>query len=234
MSSPFAIGDELLAEELNDLKMVFEVVKYTTSSTWVKPPGLSRLYVRGVGGGASAGGTAATGGGQYATSSGGGAGGYFEKVFLESELGLSETVDIGSGGAATAAGANNGNDGGVTRFATGKAYVLTANGGIKGLAGVAVISANNVAGGAGGTASGGDINLTGGYGGPGMMTVANGIAAFGGASRLSGSIVTANTGASQAGLLYGGGSSGASAGPGSGALAGQAGAAGIVILWNCY
>lgn len=237
MTTPFAIGDELLAEKLNDLKMTFTVQLFTASGTWIKPDGLSRLYVRGVGCGGGGGGVAATSGVQLASSGGGGGGGYFEKLFLASALANTESVDIGAAGLAGAAGANNGGTGGVVTFATGKAYVLTGNGGVGGTGGGAAGGFVNAIGGAGGTATGGDINLTGGVGGTGLVLSATAAYAnnFGGASHLSEMAVPAvgNT-SGNVGLIYGGGASGALNGISQAARAGSAGALGLVIVWNCF
>lgn len=209
-----------------------QIFNVGTGQTWNKPTRAKRVVVELVGAGASAGGTAVCAGGQFAASSGGGAGGYCKKLFLASVLSASETIDVGAGGVGAAAGNNNGNNGNISRFAVGKAYVVTASGGVAGLGSGAVGGANNLDGGAGGAATGGDINVPGGYGGPGVVTVANGIVANGGSNPLSSSVATI-AGASVAGQQYGGGSSGASAGAGP-AKPSAAGANGVCIVDTYY
>lgn len=234
----FAIGDELLAEELNDLKMTFTMQVFTASGTWVKPDGLSRLFVRVQGGGGTGGGTAATAAGQNANSAGGGGGGYAEKLLLASQLSNSETVDVGAGGTPPAAGNNVGGTGGISRFATGKSYVVTANGGVGGAGSPSSAGQQVLLGGVGGTASGGDFNIQGGQGGPGYIFAGtvNGFFNRGGSAFLSPGEVHAPIAVTQgtAGKLYGGGSTGAIQIASSAAQAPLAGAAGIVIVWNCF
>lgn len=235
MTVPFAIGDELLASALNDLKMTFTLQKFTSAGTWIKPDGLSRLYVEVVGGGGSGGGVGATGVGQAAEGSGAGGGGYARKLLLASALASTETVDVGAGGAVSGAG-GNGNTGGNSIFATGKAYAVTGNGGGGGIA-MAATTLAAVNGAAGGSGAGGDVTFEGSDGGNGFVT--GGIPVGfnnGGASFLSALAVRAvNVSASgKAGKQYGGGSTGAVNGASQAARASLAGASGIVIVWNCF
>lgn len=236
MTDPFAIGDELLAEELNDLTMTFTEQLIAATGTWVKPDGCSRLFVRGVGSGGGSGGVAATGAGDMAASGGGGSGGYFEKLFLASALANSESVTINAAGTGGAAGANNGGTGGATTFADGKAYILTGNGGVGGTGSFASAGAS-FQGGAGGTATGGTLNIRGGIGGIGMTDggPTAQLANWGGMSKLSGQApaLTAS-GVGNAGELYGGGGGGSFNSVSQAARAGAAGALGGVLLWNCF
>ena len=237
MTTPFAIGDELLAEKLNDLEMTFTVQVFPSTGTWIKPDGLSRLWVRVQGAGGGGGGVAATSAVQLASAGGGGGGGYAEKLFLASALANTETVDIGAAGLAGASGANPGGTGGTTNFATGKAYLVAAAGGIGGGGGVAAGGFLNSFGGGGGNASGGDININGGVGGTGLVlsTTAVYVNNPGGASRMSGSAPSiGSSGSGTVGLAYGGGASGAFNNVSQGARPGAAGATGLVIVWNCF
>lgn len=211
----------------------------TGATSWFKPSNMVACIAEGCAGGGSGGGNPSTASGQSAISGGGGGGGYFRKLFLAGALAADETVRVGAGGAASAS-AGNGNTGGTSRFAEGKAYALEALGGVGGLAGTAVSGAGpfNSSGGAGGTASGGDINLSGGAGGNGVAISGGGIAVnFGGAA--GGGLSTSaqasvNIGSGFAGKLYGGGSSGCVSVGVTGSQASLAAAQGIVIVTHLF
>lgn len=114
---------------------------FTTSGTWTRPPGVTKVYVK-VWGGGGGGTFAGTGGG------GGGAGGYAEGFIAVSG---NVTVTVGAGGAHQQNGANSSFAGDTT---------ITANGGTGALP-------SDLVGGAGGTASGGGFNRSGNSGGTG-------------------------------------------------------------------
>jgi hypothetical protein len=87
-----------------------QVVEFTSSDTWTKDAGLQRIRVQawGAGGGGGRGDGSSAG-------TGGGGGGYFEKWLEASELGATETVTIGTGGAGAAT-SGNGSAGSNTTF----------------------------------------------------------------------------------------------------------------------
>ncbi len=111
---------------------------FTSSGTWTKPTGITKVLVKLVGGG---------GGGGYNSGGGGGGGGYAEGVVsVTGDI----SVTVGTGGSGTTGG--TGGTGGTSSFST-----LSATGGGGGVA-------SGGAGGAGGTGNG-TLNFTGGIGG---------------------------------------------------------------------
>lgn len=108
-----------------------DVQEFTSGGTWTKPSGASRVLVRLWGAGGSG---ASSASGSPDDASGGGGGAYTEAWFDASDLGATETVTIGSGGAGVLGGggaATPGNDGGNSSFGS----LLQANGGKGGNAG---------------------------------------------------------------------------------------------------
>lgn len=174
----------------------------TASGTYTPTAGASRAIVFVTGGGA--GGTTGTGSG---SESGGGAGA--TAIFFMNGV-SAQTVTIGSGGAAGAAG-------GSSAFGT-----VTANGGSA--------AASQSLGGRGGTAANGTLNLGGGDGGSGTNATGNSQGGEGGASFWGGGGAggqTANShNAGAAAQAYGAGGGGGSYSAG----AGGAGAPGVVLI----
>lgn len=134
------------------------------SAPYVKATGVfgvpSFIEVDFIGGGAGSGGCTTTGG---AASGGGGMGGRAKRRFNASQLGASETIVIGDGGAGGANTGGTGTNGSNTTFGA----LITCNGGT---ASIGATANATRAGGAGGTATGGDINITGMGGGPVIST----------------------------------------------------------------
>ncbi|MGY6246700.1 phage tail-collar fiber domain-containing protein [Bosea thiooxidans] len=100
---------------------------YNASATWTKPANLNFVRVRECGAGASGGMSSGTGGtlGQYWGGAGGN-GGYVEAYIMAADLGATQAVTVGAGGAArlTSGGAQAGANGGGSQFS----YLFAAGG----------------------------------------------------------------------------------------------------------
>ena len=191
---------------------------FTSSGTWTRPAGVTKIKVMGVGGGGSGG---ESNWDQEFFGGGGGSGGYFDKFMDVSSI-SSVAVTIGAGAAGQA---GFGQDGGNTTFGS----YCTGEGGSGGKA-----TYNSSSGGEGGAATGGDINIRGGGGGAGAaagnahgvnFTGQGGASFFGGGSH--GCTRYARTSAPAA--WGSGGSGGAANGSGS-QQNGNAGQDGILIV----
>lgn len=184
---------------------------FTSSGTWTKPNGLTRVRVTVVGSGGGGGGGwsgAPAGGG------GGGGGGAAIKVIEAASLGATETVTVGAAGAAGAAGSGGtGGSGNTSSFGS----HASATGGGGGPAG----NQDTVA--AGGIGSSGDINIAGGGGARRGSTPGG----TGGSSIMSGGGKGGSSGAAGSAGTHGSGGGG---GASDADRAGGAGGAGIVIV----
>lgn len=206
-----------ITKELTKRVRVYQVAD--SPATWTKPAGLQYVIVK-VQGGGGGGKTPSAGNNQCA--SGGGGGGYSERKIEEADLGATETVTIGSGGAVD-------NSGNASSFGT----LAVGNGGTVGNDG-------NAVGGAGGTATTGDVNIAGQDGG---ISFGNGAASLahggdGGDSVLGkggfGAVISGGTLNGSAGIKYGGGGGGGARNS-SGTLSNPtAGADGVVIVEEFY
>lgn len=142
---------------MTGLGMVLQV--FTTSGTYTPSPGMRFCISELLGAGASGARMIST-----ATSSnidlatGGGGGGYSKRLLTQAQIGASQTVTIGNGGAAKTAN-GSGNNGGTTSLGS----LHSATGGFGGAADTAPAAFN---GGNGGNGVGGDINMRGGPGCP--------------------------------------------------------------------
>ena len=130
------------------------VQTFTSSGTWTRPSGITKVImeVQGAGGSGSE-----FGNHDYATAGSGG--GYAKKLLDVSSI-SSSTITVGAGGAAATTGA--GSNGGLSSWADGT-NTITGNGGTGG--GTSVANTSIV----GGSASGGDINITGAHGSGGSQ-----------------------------------------------------------------
>ena len=206
---------------------------FTSGGTYTPTTGMDFCIVEVVGGGGGSGGIPATTATETSASPGGGGGGYARKVFASATIGASQTVTIGAGGTAGAAGANAGGNGGTTSLGS----LITATGGDGSIAGVVTGTTYVVRKGAsGGNGTLGDINVNGNPGGNLVIiynatTDRRGFSGWGGSSVLGGSIqglVTTN--GTAPGLDYGGGAGGSYNLASQAARAGAAGGNGICII----
>lgn len=195
------------------------IVKFETSGTYTPTSGMKFCVVEMVGGGGSTAGLSSTSAGQYAQNSGGGGGGYCKKIFTSLDVGASQSITVGVGGAAAIAG-GTGTAGGNSIFGS----FMTANGGSS--------SGFGIFTGAGGIATGGDINIQGQAGFTSSATTGTpGFPGAGGSSILGyGGIVYAVSSTGNPGQNYGGGASGQYNTPSSASKGGSAGAPGICII----
>ncbi|MCC6717372.1 MAG: hypothetical protein IT555_05765 [Acetobacteraceae bacterium] len=207
-----------LAFRLPELRPGFATMQaFTADTSFVVPPGVTRLRVRAIGGGGGGGGNTASGGG-----GGGGGGGYAEGVFAVGP-GQVIAVGVGAGGAAgsnasgSAAG-NSGGNGGASSFGT----FLSAAGGSGGQGSLAGGQGNS---GPGGVGSGGSVNMGGAAGNAGFSAGSAGYGGHGGSAAAGGGGGAASSGLPSPGAVPGGGGAG-----GGGNFAGAAGAAGLVIV----
>lgn len=210
-------------------------VVFTASGTFLKAnyPGARAFRIRVVGGGGSGAGAGGASGGMNSYGTGGGSGAYAESLITNpATIPSSVAVTVGAGGAATAAGAIDGNDGGASSFGT----LVAAGGGGKGYTKPNTALGGYVQGGTGGTATAGQIQQGGTPGSTGMgrdtlcQSGNGGSSIFGGGGFGSATGAGSGANAGNPGQAFGAGGSGAAVNAGGTARASGAGAAGVVIV----
>ena len=184
------------------------VQTFTSSGTWTKPSGITKVVVEVQG----AGGAGGTINGSYASP--GAAGGYAKKFIDVSSI-SSSTVTIGSGGAGVTSG--SGNNGGASSWADGT-NTISCGGGSGG------DGSTNYYSYVGGTATGGDINIPGGDSNYIRSSGRDSMFGFGGPDSSASSSFTGGSSPNARG--YGAGGS-----PSYTATSGNGGD-GIVIVWE--
>lgn len=232
-----AAGSKVRASDVSRLQYGYvysETVYYTTNGNFSKGSyaGLQAVRVRVQAAGNAGGGAPATGASQTSGGSGGASGGYAESFLLAASLAATETVTVGTGGTGVSGAA--GNEGGDSSFGT---LVVADHGDANsvGLSSTVAGTPGLVSGGRGTYTQTGQLTIAGAGGGAGgRLGTTGALGGVGGSSPLgeggSGNGITTGTGQGQAGKGYGSGGSGSCIGPSNSALAGGAGADGIVII----
>lgn len=205
---------------------------FATAGTFTYTPtaGTRKVKVRVIGGGGGGGGCGATTASNAAAGAGGSGGGYTESTITSGFSGVS--VVVGAGGTAGAAGANNGGNGSGSSFGA----LLSATGGGGGTGSVAVATVFSLGSDPAGIGTGGSINAQGSGGSPSIITtIQNYQSGVGGGSSFGGGASQrrfSDQGVGRPGVGPGAGGSGAASGGSTttAALAGGAGAPGIVIV----
>lgn len=164
---------------------------YTSNNTWIAPAGVNSVDAEGWGAGGGGGGS----NNSSDTQAGGGGGGAFAKKYgITVTPSTGYTVTVGAAGTGGAAGnpANDGVDGGSSKFNDGSSDVMIAIGGSGGKKGTASVGA----GGAGGTtaASTGDVKYSGGAGSAGNGISSGGAGGGGAGSAGNGGDASGSTG----------------------------------------
>ncbi len=206
--------------------------KFTASGTYTPTSGMRYCVVECVGGGGGGGGCAATTAGEISVGGGGGSGSYSRVLLTDSQVGVSQVVTVGSGGASNSSGNT-----------TSVGTLITAGGGgaaVGGSAGTGfVLTAGGNGGGAGTSTAGIFFSQPGNAGGYGIAIGSGntGIAGLGAGSSLGGGAlggVASNTGVPGANAANntgaGGGGACATNSAGGSALDGGTGGSGIVII----
>lgn len=190
-------------------QVVIQTFNISGANTYTPTAGMKYCIVECIGAGGGGGGAGATSAVQAAAAGGGGGGGYGRAVFSAATIGVSQSVTIGTGGAAGSTAPGSGGNGTNTIFG---ANLIVAAGGVGGtLSNAGVLS--TVAGGAGGGVGLGTISVAGESGQPGFSifsTTASFNSGSGGASAYGGGGASkVVSGAGITGGTPGGGGSGA-------------------------
>jgi hypothetical protein len=220
-------------EDFEDLG-IQSVQVFTSSDTWTRPAGITRVVVEVLGGGGGGGASAATSGGESSGGSGGGGGGYAKRLIDVSAI-ASATVTVGAGGAGGSSGGASGSTGGTSEWDDGTNVVAATGGGLGSGGGASSGTRPWIGGLGGGVGSGGHINVSGQGGGYGFVAGTVGGGGFGGNSGKGGggtrqiAVSVAEEGSD--GDMGGGGGGGA-VGESQTFVNGGDGGDGIVIVWE--
>jgi hypothetical protein len=209
------------------------IKQFTANGTYTPTTGMVYCIIEVWGGGGSGGGAGTTASTQCSVGGGGGAGGYSRGVYSATTIGSSQTVTI-PGATAGNSGAS-GSSGGTCTVGS----LIKATGGAGGSYGAGVIDYQIANGGTGGVGSLGVVNTYGENGAGGYAGITVGVWSLSGAGGASAvgqqgagkSIITATGGsAGVAAAGYGSGGGGALNTVSQSAVAGGAGAPGLVII----
>jgi len=218
----------------NEFGRLLNIQKFTDNGTYIPTPGMKKVRIRIAGGGGGSGGASATTAAQTSASGGGAAGSYAEALLTAADIGMSQPVIVGAGGAGGTASGTTGTGGG-TGGATSVGALLSAPGGFGSIFAIAIAGGAYglmVSGYPGAPASGGNlVSMAGAPGYPGIAVNSSTLAGHGGSGPLgSGGLGTGTNGAISPGIGYGAGAGGVAVGPSLPARNGSSGAGGIVIF----
>ena len=202
---------------------------FTSSGSYTPSAGTSSIIVEAVGGGGGGGGGYSTSSGQSAVGGGGGAGGYGKARFTSGFSSVAVTIGAGgTGGAPNSSTA--GSTGGTTSFGS----LLVCGGGGGGTFCSNWASPIHTSSAPSGTVSGANICSYSASAGPAGYYANNGWLSGGGASSPfgRGGIQVGSTQVGAAATGYGSGGGGASVSSANSGVAGGAGSAGMVIVWE--
>ena len=202
------------------------IVSFTSNGTYTPPANLISALVTCVGGGGGGAGVDATGATDFGVGSAGAGGATVIKSYTRAALLPSVAVTVGTGGAAGAAGQNDGQPGGASTF-----LGMSAGGGAGGLS-VAVGATALISGVLGGTGSGGDLNIAGGNSVQATISASCLVPSDAGSSLWSTSQTSGGPSSNNAGKLYGGGGGSTWNTQNMVAKAGNAGGDGVVIIYE--
>lgn len=226
---------EAALSDLEDRGYLFlQQVRFTASGAFIKAsyPDARLARIRVQGGGGGGGGAQANAAGNNAAAGGGQGGGYAESLVAVSGMVASVTVTVGAGGTAGGTtGSGSAGTGGTSSFGS----TVVAGGGAGGTNGGTSTTWFFIVGGSSVQTLTGDITAGGQDGGPGIR---NGTAyvsgqqcgGTGGSSQMGGGGRGSANAQGVAGRNYGGGGGGSSTAASAAAIAGTAGAPGIVIV----
>jgi hypothetical protein len=218
------------------------VQTFTADGTWTKPAGCIRIIIEGVGGGGGSGGVDGQGTDTAGATAGGGSGAYGLTTVLNVSAISSASVTIGDGGAATAAGNVDGNNGGSTAITIGATtYTWGGGGGSPGYTG----NTSQAGVSQGGFGGGGTNVTTGSWTGSMGLAHAGGSGSYGSQSGEGGSCPLGRGGFSEhsiavfassgnVGLGFGSGASGALSQGATTNASGGAGRPGFMRIWEYY
>lgn len=207
----------------------FQIFTSGSSATYTKPAGITSILVEVIGGGG--GGSGVLGAASSFSSGGGGGSGGYARLYVASAS-STYTYTVGAAGAGGTAGANPGGTGGTTTFSASSLQATGGGGGQPPGAPALVSGSAYGSGGTAGVGTNGNINSTGRPGNAGLAVLGNLCGGNGGSSIYGGGGlgICNTTAAGNAAGLYGSGGGGASGTTVS--LAGGAGSAGLIIVWE--
>lgn len=222
---PDATGTIALTAGSGGLKS-FQIFTSGSAATYTTPAGITSILIEVVGGGGGGGG--GTGGASTVSAGAGGGSGGYARLWVASAA-ASYTYTVGAAGTAGTSGGGAGGTGGTTTFSASSLQATGGTGG-SGMGAISNTIGSTAIAGVGGIGSNGDVNSGGAPGIFGVAAFGSAAPGAGGSSIYGGGGGTTGVAAGTAGRNYGSAGSGALV-VGSN-LAGGAGSAGVIIVWE--